>query len=585
LKREAGIAALCAAVVTALYLGPFWRRWDWPGARDWAIWAFYEVTAQKAVLDHGQFPLWNPYACGGEPYHAHPFTRALAPLSPLHWLAGHPSATLRIEATLLVAATAWLAYLLARRSGLSRGGAALAAVLTAFGGTVVGRLWAGHLGLLQLPWVLLALLARSIEPERRAVASGGLAIALLVLAAGNYLAVCAAVLLGLEAAWDVAKRRRAGPLIVSVGMVALGFALAGIKIVPTLDFLADYPRLTGGKDPFAWGGPLRALISPLGFSADVRGAPFGWHEYAAYVGWLPLLLALAALVLDRRRAARPAVMSLAFVLVAWGDFAPWAPWSLLHRLPVIDSMRIPARFLLVAMIPLGMLAGLGLDACARILPARAAPLAVLAVPVVLLDLALEARPALGTVFVRPSPPSYLRGVPRDGQFHQIRGTSAQMADAAEHDLGTVRCAEGVPIRRSQRLRTPTQRGYRGEAWIMGDEAGNARIARFSPNDLDIDVHVVARQGATLVLNQNFDRRWRAATGEPIRDFEGVLSVPLPPGTRSIRLVYRPASLAWGAALTALALVPLAWGLRRRRPPSPDGRAPPTSRRINPAPTP
>lgn len=563
MKREACVAAFVAVVATALFLEPFWKRWDWPGARDWGIWIFYEVTARKAVLEHGELPRWNPYACGGLPYHAHPFTRAIAPLAPLHWLVGLPRVTLRIEAGLLLAATACLAFLLARKSGVSRSGAALAAVLTAYGGAVVGRLWAGHLGLLQLPWVLIALMCRSIEPERRSIALGALALALAVLCAGNYLAVCAAVLLGLEAGWDVAASRRPRALGVVAGMVSLGFMLAAVKVVPTVDFLSDYPRLTSGHDPFAPGGPLRALLAPLGVA--IPGAAFGWHEYAAYVGWLPLGLAAAALCLDRRRAIRPAVMFAAVVLIAWGDFAPLSPWSLLHRLPMIDSMRIPARFLLVAMIPLGQLAGLGLDALARLVPGGAARWLVLLVPVVLLDLALEARPVLGAAFVRPQPPSFLRAVPRDGRFHQVRGAPERMAEAAEHDLGTVRCAEGVPVRRSKRLRTPTQRGYRGEAWIMGEAgAGTARLATFSFDRLAVDVDIHAPRGATLVINQNFDRRWRTSSGYAVRDFEGVLAVPLPPGRRRVDLEYRPVALAWGAALTAaaaLALVACLWPRR------------------------
>jgi hypothetical protein len=562
-KREAALAALMAVLATAVFLEPLWHHWDWPGARDWAIWMFYEVTAKKAVVDHGEFPLWNPFACGGEPYHAHPFTRALAPLSPIHWLVGHPRAALRVEAALTLAATAWIGYLLSRREGLQRGGAALAAAVAAFGGAVVGRLWAGHLGLLQLPWVLLAVWAARLGPSRprRAVALGAVAIALCVFAAGNYLAVCAALLIGLDGLWDAFAARRARPLAVVVAILALGFALSAAKIVPTLDFLSDCPRLTSGLDPFAPGGPLLALVAPL--RLQIEGAAFGWHEYAAYVGWIPLLLAAAAPALAPRRAAKPAVLFAVLAVIAWGDFARFAPWSQLHRLPVVDSMRIPARFLLVAAIPLGWLAGLGLDAIADRLPGRVARLATWVVPAVLLDLVLSARPLLGQAFVRPSPPYYTRGVTPDGTFRLVRGTPSQMAEAAEAELGTVRCAEGVPIVRSKRLRTPTQRGYRGEAWIAGE--GTARITRRSFNEIDVAVDVLAARGATLVVNQNFDRRWTSSVGS-VRNLDGVLTVPLPPGENVVRLRYRPRSVVVGLAASAVALVPLGWCLlpRRRR---------------------
>jgi hypothetical protein len=144
---------------------------------------------------------------------------------------------------------------------------------------------------------------------------------------------------------------------------------------------------------------------------------------------VPLGLAAAALLLDRRRALRPAVLCSAMILVAWGDFAPLSPWSLLHRLPM------------------------------------------------------------------------------------------------------------------------------GEAG-----AGTAAIAAFSFDRIDVDVR--APRGATLVVNQNFDRRWRSDLD--VRDFEGVLAVPLPPGKRRARLEYRPASLRWGAAISAAAALGLVLWLRRGR---------------------
>lgn len=557
-RREIASAAFVTLAATALYLAPFARGLHRPGREDWQQWTFFEAATRKAVVEHGELPLWNPYACGGMPLHAHPFTRALAPLAPLHWLIDHP-ASLRLEAFLLVAGIALGAYLLGRRAGLSRAASALAGVVAAFAGTTAGRLHSGHLGLLQVPPLLLAVYARRrAGPDGPAIALGAAGIAVAIFSGGNFLAAAAAIALGFEALWDAAAKQSVRPLLRAAGIVALGFALAAIKIIPVVDFMRDYPRATTGHDPFARGGPLAALLRLPGAVVE---APFLWHEYAAYVGALPILLALAGLALAPRRAARPLALVALLAVIAAGDFAPLAPWAWLHRLPIFGAMRIPARFLVLAVVPLGEAAGVGLDALAARLPRAPARLAWLAAAAIFLDLGLAARPALGRAFVEPSPLFFLDGVPLDGAFRQVRGSPNLMAQAAERNLGTLRCADGVPIRRSERLRGATQRGYRGEVWLMGE--GSVHVARWSPSSLSVDVDVQAPRGATLVVNQNFDHRWRADTPHAPRDFEGLLAVPLPPGARRVTLSYRPASVAWGAAASALALV-FALALARRR---------------------
>lgn len=539
-KREATFATALALLASAIYLAPFAHHLDWTGIEDWTTWEFYEVVSRRVVSEFRQFPLWNPYACGGEPYHAHPFTRVLAPLTPLHWLWNRPNVSLRFEAFLLVAGSALLSYWLARRQKRSPAGAAMAAIVVAFAGTVSSRLYAGHLGLLQIPWVLLALLTQNVWPTAGGMITAALALTLAIFSGGNYLATCACVMLAFEATWEAVQRRQLSSVYWLLGTLALMLAFSAVKTLPTLDFLREVPRFTSGQDPFAAGGPLLSFLRPLG--KNIPGAEFNWHEYAAYLGWLPLSLAALALLWAPQRAARPLLHALLLIWIASGQ----GLWPLLHQLPLFDSMRIPARFLLVAMIPMGQLAGLGIDELAR----RNSWSRWFFIGICFFDLTLVARPVLSRAWVPPTPAFFLRNVPHDSAFHQVRGSPSVMADAARHNLGTVRCAEGMPIRRSQRLRTPTQPGYRGEAWIMGE--GSAQITRYTANEIDVDVDIRSARGATLIINQNWQnggKGWTCNMHEQPRDFEGLGAVPLPPGRSQVRLAYRSPATALGLGIS------------------------------------
>src|SRR5262249_14919255 len=58
------------------------------GTLDWQFFQFFEEIARKTVLRFGQFPVWNPYFCGGTPMVGNPQTTFLVPTFPLVLLFG-----------------------------------------------------------------------------------------------------------------------------------------------------------------------------------------------------------------------------------------------------------------------------------------------------------------------------------------------------------------------------------------------------------------------------------------------------------------------------------------------------------------
>src|SRR5690606_31904526 len=111
-----------------------------------------------SLKDFGQFPFWNPYACGG--YSSWGYveggTNVVSPFLPLYLALPFPLA-LRLEVVGTAIISAIGTYLLAGRFTKSIGARALVAVLFAVNGrwalqTGSGHLW--HCYYAYMPWVL-----------------------------------------------------------------------------------------------------------------------------------------------------------------------------------------------------------------------------------------------------------------------------------------------------------------------------------------------------------------------------------------------------------------------------------------------
>ncbi len=154
-----------------------------------------------------------------------------------------------------------------------------------------------------------------------------------------------------------------------LGAILAGGLLAAVQLLPTWELVQVSVR-AGGLPmrflaSFSWHPALLAtLIVPF-----VLGNPYPNFsvEWAAYLGVLPLLLALSGLWLRRKReTAFFAALATVSMMLAFGDHTPLFP--LLARLPLWNLFRVPARFLLPFTLCVALLAGSGFDAWRERLP-------------------------------------------------------------------------------------------------------------------------------------------------------------------------------------------------------------------------
>jgi hypothetical protein len=334
-------------------------------------WRMFAVRSWHA--DH-DLPLWTPWIYGGQPFQADAQTTQFYPphaifyFLPESWVG--PLFGVMIWAHVLLAGIGMFAY--ARSRGLGPLPALVAGIGFMFAGKwLLHVLEAGHYVFVPLAWFPLLMLAveRGVAGQvlRQGVVAGCV-LAMLLLGAHPQITLYAALLAGCLTLADVWlngidftprwKRWLATWLITAV--VSVG--LAAVQLLPTLEMAALTNRAHSVTPEYGafydWtirnGREFCNLLLALAGPQNFAGNP--WENVGAW-GVLWMAMGLSALLLCRRPVVwiQGAVL-LVMILFALGRTTPLYP-ALCRIVPFLSLFRIPARLLLFAGFPLGLLAG------------------------------------------------------------------------------------------------------------------------------------------------------------------------------------------------------------------------------------
>ena len=552
---------------------------------DWRYFETMVEVARRSVVWYGQAPLWNPYSCGGEVDLANPQALVGAPTFLFTLLFG---TAWGLKLSLFT--YYWLAlggmYCLARRLGLDALPAAIAAVCFGLSGYFATHLGAGHInfatvGLFPL---LIYCFDRALATFEWALPAAAVA-AWIALYGGTFTPVLAGEILFLWATaaalspWPGAAlaglplRRR---LLRAYGLLALipvgALLLGAYRMVPALEFMLDHPRPLFRRRPdftplsrlafdlFAW-----RTLGPL------PGRIYWSHEYTARMPQVAAPLLVLALLSTRLRplALRLLPLTALGALLTMGNFSPYAPWSLLQKLPIARDLRVPSRHLILVVFFLALLAGVGADGLTAWLrriaprPARLLAPALLLLAFVgasvdsVLFTNLHFRDNFQALMVPPAAPP---------PFFYVAGHWSQMRELVFGGNGVLNCDEEAPLQRAKSLDV----GDVPQVRLADPQAGAILSSQFSPNRRRIRIGL-QRSDTLLLLNSNWNEHFHlrgpaAQAGAQIIHPDGQLAVDLralPPGLHDIDVVYAPRSFSVGVALSLITL-PLAvlWFVRR-----------------------
>ena len=560
-----------AALATA-FCWPFLVRPFANGTGDWDQHLFYYAAPLRNAA-YGAMPFWNPWYCGGNVLWQNP---QVSLISPVYLLALVMPLALAMKLNVLAHYIVGFLgmHLVLRRSAGVRSPAVVIylASLFVFSGAMALHLAAGHsvyLPAFYLP-ALVYCFFQAAAGHTRSLLLGGVIVGVAILNGGTHVAPLSAVLLGSLGLGAVVVGRTVKPLALAVVIVIAGCAYAAPKLVPAVRFTqsADFQDRRGSKTPdYMSTEMLRRALWDASQSTGTKVSPgvqlYAWHEYGNYLGWFGAGLSLACagwvLTFRRRRGhwreASAAIGVLAALLLAAGEFAAWAPASVMRELPIFSSFRIPSRYILL--IPI--LGAICMAEAARALEGRRSNAQRWFVQglcvVALFQLALVNRKHLEDVFIlpptvtearllEPTTPMVAETEPPEIDWTRL-GENSKLLRTMEAGVSQLNCYEPLLVKR---IALP------GPAGIQSDGVVTFSGASFSPNRVTASV-AVGSEPARLVLNQNFADGWSTNLGPVERDPErGRPSIMVPAGyTGTVAFSFFPPGLWTGWMIWALAV--------------------------------
>jgi hypothetical protein len=546
-------------------LAPMLADFSTYGFHDWDVETAYRYITVVS-LKHGEGPWWHPFLCGGVPAFGYPegATNLVSPYLPFY-LAFDVRTALRLE--VLGQGLVGLFGCYAFASTLTRS-VALRILLPAL--FILNGRWAlqaatGHTWHLQyglVPWVFYAFERSLVVGRLRYACLAGGALALGVYFGGIYPVPHGALLLALYAGLRAAFDRSLRPLV-SLGLAgAVAIGLAAPKLLAVADQMRVIPRLIDSPEVIGFGQLFTMLTAPdQKYGVLSTHVPaYNWHEWGIYVGLGGLAVLFLALFSSGARGQSYKLLGLACLLLGFGAYAEWAPWSLLHRLPVFASQHVPSRFHYPMLLMFGasfvVLAGGYLEPLLRKRPWLDA-LCLLPVTLLAWDMARFSQTPFAQAFWMQAPP--IEPAPvfehrRNAPVHYLRQDWAQpILLSMFANTGVERCY-GVDPNFRPSIVPVEDPSYVGPVSVEG--VGTAKVVRFTPNHALVEVSA-ARAGDLVVYNMNYDASWRA-NDEPALEVRGLVAARLAPGVTEVRFRYFPRTLWFSVPLCLLTLLGCLW---------------------------
>ena len=565
IARIHGLRLLLWVLVAAWFLQvPLAKVHNVGSHRDWTYIIHHYDTGRKTIVEHGQFPAWDPYYCGGIPASGNIANSSFSLSMLLVVLFGlMPGLKLALFFFFVFGLEGMYRY--ARHKGIPGAGAIAAALLFAFSGRFAQFLNDGEfqfVGMQFMPWILLCFekgfrsrpwwllggfVLAGLFCEGGAVTTP--LVAVLLLAATVY--HCAAGLW--ERSHDLKWYR---PALVLFWMGLLSLGLSAVRLFPVAETLTRFARVWHQPESYNAAHILGMLFQPA-----THGGYAGIGT--AYIG-IPALIALVYAVISReRRTTEILIFALFFLALATGDNGLLGIYDVLKKLPLFKNLRRPFRYVYVLTFIFATGAGLGLavfeDHLLRLFrrfqvsathfaPWRGSRLAYAMLAMIVTV------GACGYLGFRVSAdalqhnqkrvPAFSFHAPRRyaQPFRQSIGNRWNAHVWPAINLGSISCFEEQPFYTSPALRADLPQ----EEYLSDPTAGTVTRRRWSPNRIELDVTLV--RSTLLLVNQNRHRGWVTNVGSIVQH-EGLVAVLLPAGKHRVVLRFSDTLVNLGLAVT------------------------------------
>ncbi len=546
------------SMLAIYYTLPFLLKLNYWGIRDWDLFTTVTAVPVGAIVDYGQFPFWNPYLMGGNILFHHPEVAIFSPFILLHLLLG-PVVGLKIQVLICYFLGLRGSYRLGRTLGMSP----VAGFLMAIGyfGSIHFALHIaeGHMPFTHfcfLPWFVHFVL-QSMQ-VRRKIIWAGVMLALMILGNGGavpllYTALFSLLLFALR---SLSEKKIS--YLTHLALAALiGIGLSAVKFIPMVIYLAQnrWPGFPNESIPLS---ALGTIFFGLEHSLLVKNFPeqfWAWHEYAAYISPLMVVLAVFGLAAQFGKRYIWLVLMAFFLALGLGNFGAFSPWAILSSLPGFSSARATGRSFQFVILSAAVLGGFGFDWLRQgwLMARKKWRYVLYAVAIVIAGTNLVfAWPVMSESFKHP--PQFVR---RSPDFAQGIDSPDKPYKNFLANRGSVEAPHLSAYHRRPALLDPFNK-VAPEYVISGRLKVNWR--EYTPNI--ITYNITGLQAGEMQLGMGYDVGWRAVDGRKLRDQQGLIVVPFDEGPQTIELRYRTPYFYLALAIWIVCIAAAVWLYRR-----------------------
>ncbi|MDP8261832.1 MAG: hypothetical protein P9M13_00835 [Candidatus Ancaeobacter aquaticus] len=542
-KREVFLVLLFL-VLSFIYVSPNFENINNYSCGDGESYQTINAVINKTILEHKQIPLWNPYSGGGNVMLAHPESPFLSPLY-LPVLIFGTVIGIKIQIVLYYFIGLCGMYALCRYLNFKVLPAFLSAIIFAFNSYLSNHLNLGYfpwMTIVWLPWAFLFYLKSFVN--RKNIVWCAIVLSLLLFEGGvhNLTMICSFLIA--YSVFESIRSKTFKPIIILVFIAGVSVLISGIKLVPMLQFMDDYPRRASHMVlPYVPYWTLLISLLDRGFYGKWYHLPspnFVGQEFLAYIGIIPLLILIIGAVKSYKKYWPLILTLIVFVFISFGRGAWFDLWDLIKHLPVYNNQFITVRNVIIIVFIGALIIGYYLS---KFEYSRLKNVLLgLVVLFVLADLTSH-----GWYYIRCFP-NKLKEVAAEGNFVQ---------EKTEKLLPTFLKGHGNllfwrPARIDLAAKSIVDEGYKGEVYFSG-QIGKASIEKFTPNKICINYDIAI--GDILILNQNYYKGWHAYGDSPLKVFSynGLIGITVPKGIGSITLTYFPYSFILGIIVSLIGI--------------------------------
>ncbi|MDD5155537.1 MAG: hypothetical protein PHF11_03525 [Candidatus Omnitrophica bacterium] len=325
--------------------------------------------------------LWNPYIFLGQPLINHPGNALFYPLNIIFFFLPLQLA-INYSFFLNTLLSGIAVYLYIRYLGLDRFSSLVGAAIFMFSAFPMLHLYAGHLQPLQtLPWIALLFLCTEVflrKGRLTAVIFGGLVLGIQILAGMaqyTFYTICAvsAYFLFFSFRGYLEHKITRRLVFYALGwalLIIIGFGIAAVKLIPSMEFVSLSDRgVTGLSFAASWSFSPSNLITYIfpEFYGNMVDFPYWGHnsplfwEMCGYVGVLPLILSVIAVIYRRNKYTLFfAGLSVVALSVALGAHTPVFK-IFYYFLPGFSKFRGHSKIIILVTFSVSVLSAYGLN--------------------------------------------------------------------------------------------------------------------------------------------------------------------------------------------------------------------------------